>query len=89
MAQTNLSVRINEEDKKNFEQFCNEAGMNISVAINMFIKNVLKEHKLPFEITDSFYSKNNMKALKDSIEQLNKGKVISKTITELKAMEDE
>lgn len=89
MAQTNLSVRVNEEDKKNFEQFCNETGMNISVAINMFIKNVLKEHKLPFEISDSFYSKSNMKALKNSIEQINEGKVISKTITDLKEMEDE
>lgn len=89
MAQTNLSVRVNEEDKKNFEQFCNETGMNISVAINMFIKNVLKEHKLPFEISDSFYSKNNMKALKNSIEQINEGKVISKTIADLKEMEDE
>ena len=31
-----------------------ETGMNISIAINMFIKNVLREHKLPFEIYDSF-----------------------------------
>ena len=51
MAQANLSVRIDENDKKSFEVFCNETGMNVSVAINMFIKTVLREHKLPFEIT--------------------------------------
>ena len=50
MAQANLSVRIDENDKKSFEVFCNETGMNVSVAINMFIKTVLREHKLPFEI---------------------------------------
>ena len=37
-------------DKKNFEQFCDEVGMNVSTAINMFIKAVLREQKLPFEI---------------------------------------
>ena len=41
MAQANFSVRIDEKDKKSFEVFCNETGMNVSVAINMFIKAVL------------------------------------------------
>ena len=50
MAQTNLSIRVDEQDKKNFETFCNQTGMNISVAVNMFIKAVLREQKLPFEI---------------------------------------
>ena len=64
MAQANLSVRVDELDKKNFEMFCNETGMNVSVAINMFIKSVLREHKLPFEIkTDPFYSESNIKYL--------------------------
>lgn len=88
MSQINLSIRVNEEDKKNFEMFCNETGMNISVAINMFIKNVIREHKLPFEIYDSFYSEKNIKALKKSINQIEKGEVVSKTIAELKKMED-
>ena len=89
MAQTNLSVRVNEEDKKNFELFCDETGMNISIAINMFIKNVLREHKLPFEIYDSFYSEKNMKALKSSIKQIEEGNVVIKNIDELRNMEDD
>ena len=49
MAQANLSVRIDENDKKSFEVFCNETGMNVSVAINMFIKQIIKnaKQKLP------------------------------------------
>ncbi len=47
----NLNVRVDANDKKKFEQFCNSVGMNISTAINMFIKDVLREQKLPFEIT--------------------------------------
>ena len=72
MSQANLSVRIDEKDKKSFEEFCNETGMNVSVAINMFIKTVLREHKLPFEIkVDPFYSKNNIEHLEKIVENIN------------------
>ena len=75
MAQANLSVRIDEKDKKNFELFCNETGMNVSVAINMFIKSVLREHRLPFEIkTDQFYSENNIKYLEQIVSDIKEGK---------------
>ena len=75
MAQANLSVRIDENDKKSFERFCNETGMNVSVAINMFIKTVLREHKLPFEIkADSFYSKTNIEYLEKMIKDIDNGK---------------
>ena len=75
MAQANLSVRIDEKDKKSFEEFCNETGMNVSVAINMFIKTVLREHKLPFEIkADPFYSKSNIEYLEKIVANINSGK---------------
>lgn len=75
MAQTNLSVRVDEQDKKSFEMFCNETGMNVSVAINMFIKSVLREHKLPFEIkADPFYSESNREYLEKIVADINSGK---------------
>lgn len=75
MAQANLSVRIDEKDKKSFEIFCNETGMNVSVAINMFIKSVLREHKLPFEIkVDPFYSERNIKYLEKIVSDIKEGK---------------
>ena len=62
MENSNLSVRVNANDKKNFERFCNNVGMNVSTAINMFIKAVLREQKLPFEVRsktfdDTIYEK--------------------------------
>ena len=50
MNKSMLSVRVDSSDKKEFELFCNRTGMNVSTAINMFIKAVLREQKLPFEI---------------------------------------
>ncbi len=50
MNQAILSVRVNANDKKEFEEFCSKTGMNISTAINMFIKNVVREQRLPFQV---------------------------------------
>lgn len=50
MSQAMLNVRISSEDKSRFEEFCKQTGLNISTCINMFIKAVLREKKLPFEV---------------------------------------
>ena len=50
MESLTLNVRVDAKDKKNFEEFCNEVGMNISTAVNMFIKTVIREQRLPFEV---------------------------------------
>jgi DNA-damage-inducible protein J len=77
MAQTTLSIRMDENVKKQFDAFCSEVGMNTSVAINLFAKAVLREGKIPFEISandDPFYSDANKARLKKSINALNVGK---------------
>ena len=53
MAQATMNVRIDENIKKSFDEFCSEVGMNASVAVNMFIRAVLRSRRIPFEITDS------------------------------------
>ena len=55
MESLTLNVRVDANDKKSFEQFCNNVGMNVSTAVNMFIKAVLREQKLPFEVRSSAY----------------------------------
>lgn len=50
MSQTMLNVRISSEDKSRFEEFCKQTGLNISTCINMFVKAVLREQRLPFEV---------------------------------------
>ena len=87
MAQTTLNVRIDEKLKNDFEEFCNAVGMNISVAINMFAKAVVREQRLPFEIVaDPFYSKANQERLKRSIAQM---EATGGTIRELPGEEDD
>lgn len=64
MAQTQMNIRIDSNDKRDFERFCNEVGMNTTTAITLYIKSVIRTNKLPFQIEgDPFYSKENMDRL--------------------------
>lgn len=90
MAQTLISIRMDEDLKKSFDYVCNELGLNMSTAITIFAKKVSREHRIPFEVSfDPFYSDSNLIALADSKKQLESGKVVVKTIEELEAMENE
>lgn len=74
MAQTQINVRMDEKLKQEFEKFCDETGMNISTAVNIFAKTVVREQRIPFEIeTDQFYSKKNQEYLAKVIAEIKNG----------------
>ena len=75
MGQAIFSVRMDEDLKKEFEELCNDFGMNMTTAINIFAKAVVRERKIPFEIEES-------KNAKERVEFM-------KTLNELKKRVDE
>ena len=90
MAQTLVNFRIDETTKKQMEQICNELGITMSTAFNIFAKKMIREKRIPFDVSiDPFYSKSNIKAIDESIKQLEEGKIVVKTMKELEAMENE
>jgi DNA-damage-inducible protein J len=93
MGQSTLSVRIDDDIKKSFDIFCSKVGLNPSVAVNMFVRAVLRENRIPFEVAadqDPFYSETNQRRLRKSIEQMERGEnLIIKTMEELEAMANE
>ena len=66
METLTLNVRVDADDKKSFENFCTSVGMNVSTAVNMFIKAVLREQKLPFEIKTANFEEEVLKKLKEA-----------------------
>jgi len=75
MAQTTLNVRIDEDVKKGLEDFCYAVGLNVSVAVNMFAKAVIREQRLPFDVAiDPFRSEVNLNRLRKAIEEVKTGK---------------
>lgn len=51
MSQAIFSVRMDESLKKQFDSLCQEFGMNTSTAINIFARTVVRERRIPFEIS--------------------------------------
>lgn len=58
MAQTTICIRLYENLKKEFEQFCSSTGMSMSTAINIFIMKSVREQRIPFDITAKDETKN-------------------------------
>lgn len=89
MAQTNINIRMDEELKKQFDAFCSEVGMTMTTAFCIFAKTVVRQHRIPFEIStdsDPFYSVANMERLRRSAAQMEK---TGGTIHEIGAIEDD
>jgi len=87
---TNVNIRIDKELKEKAEVFFNELGLNMSSAFNIFVRQSLRQGKIPFElsiVSDPFYSSTNMAVLRKSIQEANDGKFVTKTLDELQAME--
>lgn len=51
MAQSTLSMRVEEGLKKDFDRICDELGLTSTAAITVFMKTVVREKRIPFEVT--------------------------------------
>lgn len=50
MSQTAISFRVDNELKQGFDSLCNEFGLSNSAALTIFMKTVVRERRIPFEI---------------------------------------
>ena len=48
---TNLSIRMDKNLKSEADKMFNEMGMNLTTAITIFVRQALREKRMPFEIT--------------------------------------
>ena len=71
MAQTTVSVRMDDDLKKDFDRVCNDLGLSMTTAVIMLAKKMTREKRIPFEVSvDPFYSEENMARLRRSIAQM-------------------
>ena len=76
MALSTITARVDENDKVNFDTFCSSVGLTSSAAINIYVKTVLRERRIPFEIKqeDPFFSLDNQAYVLKSVKELRAGK---------------
>jgi len=84
MAQVN--IRLDDGLKDKADILFAELGLNMTTAVNIFIRQVIRQGGIPFEInvnTDPFYSASNMKVLKQSISDADAGKLTEHDLIEV------
>ena len=88
MTSVNLQIKLDSELAAPARDLAKSMGFDVPTAVRMFIAQFVKERKLPFVPSepDPFYSKENMYFLRKSLEQIEAGRCVEKTIEELDQM---
>ncbi len=84
-----VTLRLEDDVKEQLDYMLEKMGMNIATFYNIYTMKSLREKRIPFEITapeDPFYSESNMERIKQSVKQVEEGKVIVKSMEELEDM---
>lgn len=74
MAAVSTNIKLDPILKQQAQELFSNLGMNLSTAINIFLKQAVREQSIPFRIGDPFYSKANQEYLSRVISEIDNGK---------------
>ena len=80
-----INVQVNAKDKEKATDILKDLGLNMSTAINMFIKQIIKNDGLPFEVKNPKPNKELLEALQEGEDILN-GKIKAKKYHSVKEL---
>ena len=66
MASVTTSIKIEEQLKKESQVLFEKLGMNLSTAINVFLRQSVKEQAIPFRIGEAELNTETIKAIEDA-----------------------
>ena len=69
MSQATISIRVDQSLKQSFDILCKDFGLSTAAAINIFMKAVVRERRIPFEIRSESEAKKRQKAI-DAFEKM-------------------
>ena len=77
MATSTLQIRIDSDLRKEADELFAHAGLDMSSAVRLFLRQSVIRRRLPFEVIsenpDSFWSETNQRILRESIESIERG----------------
>lgn len=80
MATVNMSIRIDTELKKQADAMLSDMGLNMTTAMNMFLRQVVRQGRIPFEIAIDIPNTETMAAMKEVDDMIN-GNIPAKKYT--------
>lgn len=85
---SNISIRMDSELKKQADAFFNELGMNLSTAFTIFVKQSLREGRIPFSISLEQPNAETLSAMQETQDIID-GKLQVKSYSSAKELFDE
>ncbi|MEY8260517.1 type II toxin-antitoxin system RelB/DinJ family antitoxin [Oscillospiraceae bacterium 50-60] len=88
----NVSFRMDDTLKRQTEAILEQLGLNMTTAMTMFAKTIVREQRLPLDLSiDPFYSAANQSRLKRTIENYESGKSepIKKSVEDLERITED
>ena len=74
MAVISTNIKIDSDLKQQAQALFSDLGMNLTTAVNIFLKQAVRERSIPFHIGDPFYSKANQDYLAKIIAEVESGR---------------
>ena len=71
MATVNMSIRMDTELKKQADAMLADMGLNMTTAMNMFLRQVVRQGKIPFEIATDIPNSETLAAMKEVDDMIN------------------
>ena len=65
MKQINVNIRMDDELKKEFDTMCGELGLSMTAAFTIFAKTVVRQRKIPFEVSANVPNAETMAAINE------------------------
>ncbi len=66
MAKVSTNISIDADIKKQAQELFAELGMDLSTAINVFLRQALRQHSIPFEITADVPNDETLRAIENA-----------------------
>ena len=85
MATVNMSIRMDTELKKQADAMFADMGLNMTTAMNMFLRQVVRQGKIPFEIATDIPNAETVAAIKEMDDMLS-GKIPAKRYSSTKEL---
>ena len=85
MATVNMSIRMDTELKKQADAMFSDMGLNMTTAMNMFLRQVVRQGRIPFEIATDIPNAETLAAMKEMDDMIS-GKIPAKRDTSTKEL---
>lgn len=86
---TLVNVRIDENDKRAFTELCNSLGLSVTTAFNMFVKQSIRDQRIPVELALHRPNSETLLAIKEANEGIGLSKAYDSVEELMEALDAE